>query len=620
VINRAARQVIRQVLMALVALCCLQLSAAERPNILLLLADDMGYGDFLSRDGAFQSPALRRLAAQGVTFTRHYTDAVCGPSRASLLSGLSASALGYRADAAGLPTDLPTLPRSLQTAGYLSWHVGKWHLGHRREAARPPAQGFDRWYGFLSQYLLQHEQRPDAFRYARPTYEDPYLGSDEDFSRRTEGHLSDLLVARTLDLIRRGADADRPWFINHWFYLPHQPLEPAARFVSPGATPAQRYAAQLVQFDELVEQVLHVLAETGQAGETLVILTSDNGGTNLARANNGPLAGAKGAFSEGGLRLPLILRLPGVLPAGERRSAVVSLRDLYPTVLALAGLSPVPGLEGENLLPAMGEPGWQRRQPLSWEAPFLAGQAVSVLSRDGRWRYTAYREPGEPPVETLYDLEADESGAENVAAENPVEVSRLRQHFDQWARSVHQLPLHFEPTGSGGHGVLSGRDLQRLPGHGPFTFALSFRGDDPAAAQQTLAGQAGAWEMIYSARESSLRLEIGEGSLSATLPPDSRCHSVMIAGYFRVQLSPRSEDVGEVRLFLDGRLADRARVEGPVAAKADIAAVTRIGLDAQGRRYAGELASAAQFNVVPERYPWLSPQARHDDGCAGPGP
>jgi arylsulfatase A-like enzyme len=598
-------------------------TSVSPPNILLLVVDDMGYGDFLDAEEGYRLPVMRELAAAGVSFRRLYTDSVCAPSRISLLTGQPASRLGFRSSGPGISADVPTLPRSLQAAGYDTSHVGKWHIGHLQREAWPDRQGFDRWTGFLSQYLLQGSHTEREFHYAKPGYHNPHLSSEQFLSRQFTGHLTDILTEHTVQLIRERGEGSTPWFINHWFYAPHQPLQPAVRYAEDATTPAELYQAQLQQLNDSIKRILAALEASKQAANTLVILTSDNGGSNLAQANNAFLAGQKGSFSEGGLRVPLIMRLPGRLPAGEWRNQVASLQDIYPTVLEVAGVEPVATISGQSLLPLVDNPGLERQQPLFWEAPFLAGQAVSMLSADGRWRFAAYRAPGQPPVELLYDLENNPAGDRNVVASQSGQRASMASRLEEWTRQVHRLPLEYTALGSNGRARLQGLDLQRVPGFGPFTLALSFvRARTPGGLQRhVIAAQNGVWELAYQPSNRQLTLTMGDMRIQAALPESGTCHSVLLSGMFRVKLSPANSDSGQLRLFLDGALAGEASSSSQLIAIADITQSTAIGQSIDGGHvFAGQIGLPAQYNVLPERYSWLDPAYLHSAGCAALSP
>jgi arylsulfatase A-like enzyme len=177
------------------------------------------------------TPNLQAFAASGVTFTRHYADSTCQPARTALLTGLYAPALDMRPTGRGIPAQVPTLPDRLDKAGYETYHVGKWHLGYEVREAWPKAQGFDHWFGFLSQFLLQGPG-PNGEKKAQwpPTYRNPWLQKDGGRMKQYKGQLTDILTRHAVKKIEKLSKSKKPLFINLWTFAPHTPYEPAPRF------------------------------------------------------------------------------------------------------------------------------------------------------------------------------------------------------------------------------------------------------------------------------------------------------------------------------------------------------------------------------------------------------
>lgn len=356
------------------------------PNLVLILADDLGWSD-LGCYGAdlHRTPNLDRLAREGVRFTRAYAMSLCSPTRASILTGKHAARLHmttWREQSLGWPSessrpgrllappqtvhDLPfgevTLAEALRSAGYLTMHLGKWHLG---DAANfPEAHGFDvavgatHW-GAPATYFFPYRGpsgQSQEFRYV------PGLG----FGKEGE-YLTDRLTDEALRFI--DAAGDRPFFLNFWHHSPHTPIE--ARTNDVRACQARirpefhhqnaGYAAMVESLDASVGRVLEKLRKRRLADRTLVVFASDNGGyTNQFRGravtDNSPLRSGKGSLYEGGIRVPLMVRYPGVIPAGAVCDESVVCMDLYPTLLEIAGATVGAGGDGQSLWPVLERP------------------------------------------------------------------------------------------------------------------------------------------------------------------------------------------------------------------------------------------------------------------------
>lgn len=263
-------------------------SQTARPNILLILTDDLGNNDVASwGDGIAPTPALDQLSRDSVRFRRHYTDSTCSPSRASLLTGQSATKLGFQPNGLGLSTDLPNLPRSLKQLGYRTIHLGKWHVGEALEypQIQPGSLGFDYWLGFLNHFVLRGPGPDGQILQRKPSHIDPWLQENGQPPVQHKGYLDDLLTDKAIELI--DANGEQPWFINLWLYSPHAPYQPSPEFQTQFPnTPEGRYLAVLKQLDHNVQRLLAELKARGLDDNTLVVFASDNGGTNQARDNN----------------------------------------------------------------------------------------------------------------------------------------------------------------------------------------------------------------------------------------------------------------------------------------------------------------------------------------------
>ena len=339
-------------------------TAQVQPNILLILVDDLGYGD-LSSYGAtdLESPAIDELAARGMRLTNFYANCpVCSPTRAALMTGRYPELVGVpgviRTHAANnwgyLAPDATTLPEVLQRAGYQTGMVGKWHLGLDDEA-HPLERGFEFFHGFLGDMMddYYHHRRHDRnyMRRNRTTIE-------------PTGHATDLFSQWACDYLAQRATASKPFFLYLAYNAPHTPIQPPDEWLqrvrrrAPNIEPNRAKLVALIEhLDFGIGKVLAKLKETGLAKSTLVIFASDNGGQISVRANNGSLRDGKGTMYEGGLKIPACAAWPGEIQPGSTSSRIGLTMDLFPTICEAAG-APIPTpIEGRSILKTLrGQP------------------------------------------------------------------------------------------------------------------------------------------------------------------------------------------------------------------------------------------------------------------------
>jgi arylsulfatase A-like enzyme len=579
---------------------------STKPNILLLLVDDLGYNDLgiQSNDPSIPTPNMDQLARAGVRFTRFYTESTCTPSRAALLTGRYAARAGFRPTARGIPPEITTLPEALRSQGYRTHHVGKWHLGATLMDAWPLAQGFDTSFGFLNQWSMREPTGEIPLSY--PTYYDPWLQIDNQPRSAYEGHLTELLADHTIELIE-AADPARPWFIYHAFFAPHTPIEPAEQYrdLFPD-TPDGEYKALLNQLDDNIGRILESLRQTEQFDDTIIVLASDNGGTNLSRDNNYPYFGAKGTYFEGGVRVPLVIHWPEHFSPGTTFDEAVAIFDIYPTLLDLVSNSPGQDTRGEldgiSLIRARKQPSLLQRD-LFWESYSYRHSVYGVLTADDV--RLVHELSGE---DHLLDLkqnlsgdpkrEADASDAADVSDR----VDEIRGKYEAWRNETREVKTQWTPSGARGRGVLSGNDFQRSPGMAGYTFAIGAtpaKLTDPSDSEQIIALQRGLLTLSFDRRDRvSLALD-GQTLRSPPIEPEV-CHSIVVSSYFHRRLSPRSHRNPRqplLSLYIDGKLVDVKHSERSMPAIRSLAEPTYIGQDAEGRRfYAGLLSRPLVYN------------------------
>lgn len=425
-------------------------SPPPRPNLVLIVGDDLGVGELgCYGQQKIETPRLDTMAREGLRFTRFYAAApVCAPARCALMTGLHGGHAFVRDNLEfpdegqlALPAGTVTLPRLLQQAGYETAMVGKWGLGGPRTSGEPKAQGFDQWFGYYCQRQAQTFYPDHLWRDGKRV---PLTGNREDGETGTQ-YAHDLFLEEVEGFLRR--PHEKPFFLYLPFTLPHVALQPEeedlARYRErfeerpyrgeygyvPHETPRAAYAAMITRLDKDVGRVLDLLAETGAEENTLVLFLSDNGPTSDMGGvdtrffnSTGGLRGRKGTVYEGGIRVPLIARWPGRVPEGKTSAWLGAHYDLLPTLLEAAGASVPAGLDGLSFFAELRGERAPEHEFLLWEFHGYGGQQAV---RMGRWKGVRFGLLEGISSLELYDLEASEREAKNVAAENPEIVTQL---------------------------------------------------------------------------------------------------------------------------------------------------------------------------------------------------
>ncbi|MBV9927722.1 MAG: sulfatase-like hydrolase/transferase [Acidobacteria bacterium] len=411
---------------------------AARPNVLYIMADDLGWGD-LSCYGRpdYKTPNLDRLASEGVRFTQGYAAApVCTPTRCAFVTGRypARTAVGLEEPLAwrrglveqkrdpGLPPEHPTVASLLKAAGYHTALVGKWHLGYLPRYG-PVKSGFEEFFGIMS-------GGADYFTHKDANGEGDLFEAEVPVER--VGYMTDLITERAADYLKRQR-RNEPFFLSLCYTAPHWPWEgprdePVARalpggyagFTSGGSLKV--YAEMMKSLDEGVGRVLRVLEEAGHAQRTLVVFTSDNGGERFSY--NWPFTGKKFDLHEGGIRVPAFVRWPGTVPAGRTTEQVAVTMDWTATILAAAGARPHPDypLDGVDLLPVMRG----RREP--FERTLFWRNDVQGAARSGRWKYLKE----DAKTERLFDLQIDEREQADWRGARGEIFERLKAEYQRW--------------------------------------------------------------------------------------------------------------------------------------------------------------------------------------------
>ena len=411
------------------------------PNVILIVADDLGYGHLgCYGQQKILTPHIDRLAAEGMRFTQFYAGgSVCAPSRSVLMTGLHTGHTPIRKNGGGsaLRDDDVTMAEVLKRAGYATGGFGKWGLGTEASPGAPTRQGFDAFFGYLHQvhahFFYPYWLSDNGERFMLPQNESGKRGA----------YSHDLILARGLDFIR--GNKDRPFFCYLPVTLPHvelavpedserpyrgkfpeEPIGDRPGYITSDA-PRATFAGMVSRLDDGVGQVVSLVRELGLDDNTLIVFTSDNGPQGdrwqpLADFfdGNGPLRGTKGTLYEGGIRVPLIARWPGKIKPGTTKDRVCGNQDLFPTFAEAAKASPPENIDGLSLVAALTGGNAPAHDHLYWEHYTPKGRVQAV--RSGNWKLVQPR-AGEPFE--LYDLAKDEGETRNVAAEHPDVVAQL---------------------------------------------------------------------------------------------------------------------------------------------------------------------------------------------------
>lgn len=521
-----------------------------KPNILLIMADDLGYNDLAINNDNTQidTPNMDQLARDGVRFTRHYASTVCSPARAALLTGYHPERLGYLPNGRGISPAIETLPERLQQEGYTTWHIGKWHIGDLERTAWPDHQGFDHWFGFLNQWRLAGVHVGGELQLTTPRYQNPWLQGDTEPGRNFTGHLENILTDKAITVLSELNAAQAPWFLNLWYYAPHSPITPASEFAQNYPdTPAGKYQALVNQLDHNVGRVLTHLEQIGALQNTLIVLVSDNGGTNSAMDNNAPFSGAKATMTEGGMRTPLVIKWPDSAMNGQVIADVVSIEDIYPTVLESIGVTPLAGLDGDSFYTAVEQRVSIGVKERYWDALMTADWTSHTgLSADGRWRLLQwYPFWGAMPDPMIFDLELDPTSALPVVPPPPLQLTQMTDNYRAWYTDVHTVKTNFVAN-TNGSGVLTGTDFLRTPGFGWYTFGIGV----PHAYEGPIAAQAGVWTM--SRTGNTVTAQFGDLILHGDIQNSNTCHSIAVSGSFTAQVQSNVVPSFKLALYIDG--------------------------------------------------------------------
>ncbi|AQT68197.1 Arylsulfatase [Anaerohalosphaera lusitana] len=468
----------------------------SKPNIVYIMADDLGYSELgCYGQEKIKTPNIDRIAKQGVKFTQHYSGSpVCAPTRSTLLEGkhtghsfvrsnyeLGGWERGNREGQLPLPADTVTLPKLLKKAGYTTGAMGKWGLGGPDTSGEPHKQGFDYFYGYLCQrqahnYYPTHLWKDSAAGLEKVELDNEYFSAHQRFPKDKNpndpenyeqysgnDYAPDLMTEEALKFVKR--NKDNPFFLYLPYTIPHVALQVPEDSLEqyegmeddpylgdqaylPNRTPHATYAAMITRMDDYVGKVMDLLEKLGLEENTLIMFSSDNGTT----FNGGcdadffdsvePLRGLKCSVYEGGIRVPLVAKWPGRIPAGTTTDHISAIWDVLPTCTAAAGAPTPDDISGISMLPTMlsKDEKQKKHEYLYWEY----NRQIAV--RMGKWK--AVRRRTDKTVDTpikLYNLEKDIDESDNVADKHPEVVAKIKKIMKEAHTPSEYFPFPGEP-------------------------------------------------------------------------------------------------------------------------------------------------------------------------------
>lgn len=461
---------IRYILLAALGCSAVFLQAEEtRPNIVIIVADDLGWADVGFRGSSIETPSLDKLAAEGMVLDRFYTAPICSPTRAALMTGRDPIRLGVAYsvvlpwDSGGVHDSEHFMPQSFQQAGYQTAMMGKWHLGHAQQQFHPNERGFDYFYGHL---------------HTEVGFYPPFANlGGKDFQRNgdsidDQGYETYLLANETSQYIKN-RDKGRPFFLYIPFLAPHEPLDapeplkakyqhlkdnrPDARSPSDEISKQAKaagfksrvplYAAVVDAMDQAVGQVLATLEEEGIADNTIVLFFSDNGASRVytqGGGDNSPLRGGKAETYEGGIRVVSLLRWPEKIPAGQHLDQLMTVMDVFPTLAEAAGIKAENKLrfDGLNMWPAI-----QSKKTIERDKLVFFGSEIprfgsfNFAAFDEEWKLVQWLEQDLTEIRIkneLFNIKQDPSEHHDLSAQFPERVEQMAAAIKQW-RSLHPI-------------------------------------------------------------------------------------------------------------------------------------------------------------------------------------
>ena len=437
----------KQIISFLALACSIFANARSQPNIVFIIADDLGWADVEFHGGNTPTPNLNQLLAEGVELRQHYVAPVCSPTRAGFLTGRYWSRFGITTpiNNQGLPFKTMTVAKALSKAGYSTALIGKWHLGSKPEWG-PNHFGFEHSYGSLAGGIAPYNHHYKKGPYSVTWHRNHKLIEEE-------GHVTDLLTNEAVKWIgdKKSADNPKPFFLYVPYTAVHLPIREPERWLKKvpqniTGDVARQYSACIMHFDAAVGRIIKAIDDAGQKDNTLIVFTSDNGGSTAQNndtkypddkcpngrltGNNLPLRGQKGSLYEGGIRVPTIARWTNKLQPGSGFDTPACIIDWMPTFCALAEARTTTGQlkwDGLNLWPAL------NGKPLVRRHLHLTGPGGKRWAlRDGDWKliFTRTKNRDKAKIE-LFNLALDPNEKNDLAEKNPEKTAELQGKLDE---------------------------------------------------------------------------------------------------------------------------------------------------------------------------------------------
>jgi len=427
----------------------------KHPNLVIFVADDLGWNDVGYHDSVIKTPNIDSLTRQGVELNRFYVYPFCSPTRTALLTGRSPLGLGITRPIGGdavLPLDEHLLPQTLKSSGYQTLMSGKWHLGSRDETALPHKRGFDSFYGHAGGFIDYYTHQRGGGLRRRPGGTQQGETPPPDWQRDgktlvEEGYSTQLIGKEAIRLLRK-RDKKKPTFLYVTFNAPHTPLQAPQEFIdrykSVENEDRRVFAAMVDAMDVEIGKILKVIDEEKMRDNTIVLFMSDNGGSARGGASNAPLNSGKGSVYEGGIRVPAVIRWPGVLPAGKKLDQLTTAHDLFPTLATALGVKPL------NKKPFYGQDLWKSFRTgkiVPHKDVLIASQSIALFH--GEWKLIQGRSVnGRPGYRELFLINADPQERFDLSQVYPELTEALGAIIDRFPKGE-PLPSR---RGRGGQG------------------------------------------------------------------------------------------------------------------------------------------------------------------------
>ena len=515
------------------------------PNVLLIVADDLGVGDLRSFTPQSQShtPSIDKLAQQGTRFTRFYTESTCSASRVGLLTGQFPARLGFHPVARGISPEVITMADWFREHGYTTHHVGKWHIGELSVLAWPASQGFDTSFGFLNQWFLQGPGVDGTPTLRAPVYQNPWLQDEKGNGKIYEGYLPDILTEHAISKIETLARGSSPWFMLYASPLPHSPIHSPPEIASDGnVTEDEQYQSMLEHLDKNIGQLLAAVEKTGQSDNTIIIFMSDNGAPEKRYMSNGFWGGGKGSYTEGGVRTPLIWVDSARVLAGSMDERAVSIVDIFPTLANRIGFPLTHKVDGLDVN-APENISLIRSRFLYW----LSRDGYSIISADSPWRLSQQWVAGHATSlqwqKILNDAVADSTAFQWLYF---LKINRLNKQFHDWLETVSMTPVTIHEDSGGGRRI-SGNDFLRTPLK-EWDFYIALKPDQLSGTEQVIADQMAIWSLAYIPAQKSLHLSMHGNTWDVPVQMSGECVLLGINADIYDRYTNLSSDVHPSRL------------------------------------------------------------------------